>query len=252
MTNFDDKGAAALDDYFPNITVSLEEADRRARQLADFVRQHMVEGEDYGVVPGTNTKPTLFKSGAEKLNTIFGFAPLVSVVHRVEDWENGFVSYEVKVTLLNKRNGQIEAEGIGSCNSRERRYKNQDAANMANIILKMSKKRALVDATLTATRSSGMFVQEADDVETDAAAAPRRWTRPAPAKPSEAVANPAVALTEKQREAILGNARRQFGRDAEVELPKLLGKSVGDLTKSEASAALDKLAALAGEKPAPR
>jgi hypothetical protein len=27
--------------------------------LSEFVRDHMTEGEDYGVIPGTSTKPTL-------------------------------------------------------------------------------------------------------------------------------------------------------------------------------------------------
>jgi hypothetical protein len=133
--------------------------------LSEFVRDHMTEGEDYGVIPGTSTKPTLFKPGAEKLNAIFGLAPVVDITNRVEDWDKGFVSYEIKVTLLNKRTTNVEAEGIGSCNSRERRYKNQDAANIANTILKMAKKRALIDATLSATRASGLFTQDLEDME---------------------------------------------------------------------------------------
>src|SRR5215213_176983 len=87
----------AVPDVFPYFAVSLEEADRRVKMLAEYVRNHMVEGEDYGMVPGTNTKPTLFKPGAEKLNAIFGLAPIVEITNRVEDWDNGFVAYEVKV-----------------------------------------------------------------------------------------------------------------------------------------------------------
>src|SRR5687767_5469683 len=153
-------------DVFPDFAISLEEANRRVKMLQSYVREHMVEGEDYGVIAGT-TKPTLFKPGAEKLNAIFGLAPIVEINNRVEDWDKGFVAYEVKVTLLNKRNNQVEAEGIGSCNSRERRYKNQDAANIANTILKLSKKRALIDATLSATRASGLFTQDLEDIELD-------------------------------------------------------------------------------------
>lgn len=261
-------------DVFPDFAVSLEEANRRVRMLAEFVRGHMVEGEDYGIVPGTNGKPTLFKSGAEKLNAIFGLAPVVEVVSRVEDWDKGFVSYEIKVTLLNKRNGQVEAEGVGNCNSRERRYKNQDAANVANTILKMSKKRALVDATLSATRASGMFTQDLEDMDIEDRAPARGGNREAPreanrdARPerggfvpardarAQNEANPAFngggggnALTEAQQNAILGYARRVFDRDADSELQKMLGKRVEQLSKSEASTVIDRLRNMAGLTP---
>ena len=130
--------SAAVADVFPDFAISLQEANRRVRLLHEFVREHMVDGEDYGVIPGTTAKPTLFKPGAEKLNAIFGLAPVLDVTNRVEDWVNGFLHYEVKVTLVNKRTSQVEAEGIGSCNSRERKYEHQDASDLANTILKMA------------------------------------------------------------------------------------------------------------------
>ena len=151
-------------DVFPDFAVSLEEANARIKMFQQYVREHMVEGEDYGVIPGS-TKPTLFKPGAEKLNAIFGYAPRVEITNRMEDWDKGFVSYEVKVSLINKRTGQVEAEGLGSCNSRERRYARQDAAGIANTVLKMAKKRAVVDATLSATRASGLFTQDLEDLD---------------------------------------------------------------------------------------
>lgn len=258
-------GATAPADVFPDFAVSLEEANRRVKMLAEFVQGHMKEGEDYGIVPGTNTKPTLFKSGAEKLNAIFGLAPVVEVVNRIEEWDTGFVSYEVKVTLINKRNGQVEAEGIGCCNSRERRYKNQDAANIANTVLKMSKKRALVDATLSATRASGMFTQDLEDMDfEDRPGARRDGARDGardgreerggfvPAHEARAQnqfsgsAHSGNSLTEAQQNAILGYARRVFGSNMDTELEKLLGKRVDQLTKSEASTVIDQLRNRAG------
>lgn len=253
-------------DVFPDFTISLEEAGRRIRMLKEFVREHMVDGEDYGVIPGTSTKPTLLKAGAEKLNAIFGLAPVVEVTNRVEDWDTGFVSYEVKVTLLNKRTTIVEAEGIGLCNSRERRYKNQDAANVANTLLKMAKKRALIDATLSATRASGLFTQDLEDMdrtEEDRSGqtfqspfVPARQAREqrdgnqhsgdgdshgAPASPS--------ALTEAQKGAILAIANKVFGRNSREEMGKLLDKPIAQLSKSEASAIIDRLRAMLPEQP---
>lgn len=45
------------------------------------------------------------------------------------------------------------------------RVENDDPWTLWNTILKMAKKRALVDATLSATRSSGLFTQDTEDLE---------------------------------------------------------------------------------------
>jgi hypothetical protein len=79
--------------------------------------------------------------------------------------KDAFVAYEVKVTLTSKKSGDVIGEGIGCCNSKERRYKNQDAANVANTILKMAKKRAFVDAVLDATGSRFEAGEEEGDFE---------------------------------------------------------------------------------------
>jgi hypothetical protein len=181
------------------MVMSVQEAVARLRQFQEFVQAVMVDGIDYGKIPGTE-KPTLLKPGAEKLCEIYGFAPHVEVTNRVEDWTNGFFQYECKCTLVSKRTGTVVAEGIGSCNSREKRYsdrwvfgsdipagvdkeqlqkrtftgkngkeyvkylwKNEDIYTLVNTIQKMAKKRAMIDATLSATRSSGMFTQDVED-----------------------------------------------------------------------------------------
>jgi hypothetical protein len=261
MTN----GAAEVAyDVFPDFAISLEEANRRVAMLKEFVRDHMVEGEDYGVIPGASNKPTLFKPGAEKLNAIFGLAPVVEITNRAEDWDAGFAAYEVKVTLLNKRSGQVEAEGIGSCNSRERRYKNQDAANVANTLLKMAKKRALIDATLSATRASGMFTQDLEDIEIGGndrggdRDEPRRFQPAADVRNRNTAraenddvfgndgANSGNTLTEAQYGAILAIANKVFGRSAKDELVKLVDKPIAQLSKGEASALIDRLRGMPG------
>ena len=242
-------------DVFPDFAASPDEVTRRTEMLRDYVKNHMTVGEDYGVIPGGN-KPTLFKPGAEKLNAVFGLSPMVEVSNRVEDWDNGFVAYEMKVTLLNKRTGGIEAEGIGSCNSRERRYKNQDAAGIANTVLKMAKKRALVDATLSATRASGMFTQDLEDIEfesdkgnysprsnnrSEEREAPRANSRNAQ-RDDDAFDDGGVApaagnpMTEPQHRAIMAIAGKVFGRHSrDTDLDRMIGKPVDQLTKHEAS-----------------
>ncbi|KUG04017.1 hypothetical protein ASZ90_018543 [hydrocarbon metagenome] len=151
-------------DIVPCFAISVAEAKQRVQMLQDFVKEMMIPGQDYGIVPGIS-KPTLFKPGAEKLTDIFGFSKQVQIINRIEDWDNGLFGYEVKVSLINKRNQLTEAEGIGSCNTREKKYRNQDPYNVVNTVLKMAKKRALIDAVLSATRSSGLFTQDVEDLE---------------------------------------------------------------------------------------
>lgn len=148
----------------PEFALTFNEAKQRLAMLQTFVKEMMIPGVDYGIIPGC-PKPSLLKPGAEKLCDIYGFSKLIEVTNRVEDWQEGFFSYEVKVTLTNKRTGLVEAEGVGNCNSKERKYKKQDAFNISNTILKMAKKRAIVDAVLSATRSSGIFSQDIEDIE---------------------------------------------------------------------------------------
>lgn len=246
---------ASAPDVFPDFAVDPAEMTRRTAMLKDYVREHMSEGEDYGIIPGGN-KPTLFKPGAEKLNAVFGLSPLVEINNRIEDWDASFVAYEVKVTLLNKRTQAIEAEGVGSCNSRERKYKNQDAANVANTILKMAKKRALIDATLSATRASGMFTQDLEDLDLSAQgdfnrAPQRNYDNPqarqsAPREVSAASAGD--VLTDAQHRAILAIAGRVFGRHSrEEDLDRMVNKPLDQLSKGEASGLIDQLRTMLGE-----
>lgn len=147
----------------PEFAVTLTQAKERLQMLQRFVQEFLVPNEDYGIIPGTK-KPSLYKSGAEKLTDVFGFSKYVEVLNRVEDWQTPFLHYEVKVILISKRSGLVEAEGIGSANSKEKKFVKQDTYSIANSLLKMAKKRALVDAVLSATRSSGIFSQDMEDI----------------------------------------------------------------------------------------
>lgn len=148
----------------PEFEISMNEAKERIIMLQSFIKEIMISNVDYGLIPRCD-KPSLFKSGAEKLCDIFGFSKHIEVLNRIEDWEKGLFHYEVKSILINKRTGFIEAEGIGCCNNRERKFKTQDSFSIINTILKMAKKRALIDAVLSATRSSGIFTQDIEDFE---------------------------------------------------------------------------------------
>ena len=146
----------------PNLVLTSSESKKRIDDLNEFVQNSLVKGVDYGMITGFS-KLTLLKPGAEKLCDAFGFSKTVEVVNRIEQWETGIFAYEVKMTLTRKDNGIVEAEGLGSCNSKEASFRQQDPFTIVNTVLKMAKKRALIDAILSATRESGLFTQDIED-----------------------------------------------------------------------------------------
>ena len=101
--------------------LSIEEALQRHQSLIEFTQKIMVKDLDYGAVPGTGDKPTLLKPGAEKLCAFFGLAVRYEDADSVIDWKGGFFHYSYRCVLY--RNGQPVGEGIGSCNSRETKYR---------------------------------------------------------------------------------------------------------------------------------
>jgi hypothetical protein len=188
----------------PEFMTSIDEARNRYNLLKRFVKSVMKEGSDYGIIPGTD-KPTLLKPGAEKLNNIYGFYSEVEIMERTEDWDKPFFNYIVRATIYSKRTGIKESEGIGSCNSMESKYRyrwafesdlpeelkddkdslktkeifskknnrkykmfrieNEDIYSLVNTLQKMASKRAYIDATLKATRTSEMFTQDMEDIK---------------------------------------------------------------------------------------
>lgn len=181
---------------YTDSVMTLEDVGRRLKELQAFVKSQMVVDEDYGVIPGTK-KPTLYKPGAEKLCDFYGLTQDFQFLEKEDDWDAGRFAYMIKCLLTSKRTGSLIAAGVGECNSWEARYRyrwvwpreapsntppdapknkkgqirilNDDPYSLRNTILKMSKKRALVDAVLAATRSSGLFTQDVEDLAANGA-----------------------------------------------------------------------------------
>jgi len=175
---------------------SLTAADVRAHVnlMQDVMAEVMRDGTHYGTIPGTKSK-SLYKAGAEKLMATFRLA----AKPEVQDLsENGEIAYRVTVNLLSS-GGSFVGAGIGECSSNEDKYawraaicdEEYDAtpenrrrikfskyqgrvekkkqvrtnpADVANTILKMAKKRAQVDAVITATAASDIFTQDIEDL----------------------------------------------------------------------------------------
>ena len=106
--------------------VDIQEAVDKYNAVNQFVSSILKKGTDYGEVPGSD-KPTLLKPGAEKMISFFGLSPRFILEEKMEDWtgenHNGepFFYYRYKCQLY--RGEFLIAEGEGSCNSWEKKYR---------------------------------------------------------------------------------------------------------------------------------
>lgn len=160
-------------------------------QMQIIVQKTLKKGHDFGEVPGTS-KPTLLKPGGEKICMLFGLNPEYEFLQTTEDYDKEFFSYNIRCTLF--RNGQPVAQGVGSCNSKEKKYRyinvdnipenytgfsepitdkygrtkykinNPDICSLVNTILKMAKKRAFIDSILQVASLSEVFTQDLEDM----------------------------------------------------------------------------------------
>jgi len=192
---------------------------QRRREFNEWVNTQLREGIDYGKVPGTD-KDTLFKPGAEKIAQAYGCAPILDITVRDQNVETGYLYVEVAVRLVSIATGAVVAVGVGSASSYESKYRyrwewwngsgnpptdngweqtrnrkwrrritNADLIDVWNTVLKMAKKRGLVDAALTVSGASEKFTQDIEDM-LEPEPEPRNAT---PAPPAKAASAPASA-----------------------------------------------------------
>jgi len=105
----------------------VETVKQRYGRIASFYETVMIPEVDYMVIPGTSGKPSLLKSGAEKLAALFRFTVDFEYEEKEEDWDGSrhggepFFYYRVCCRVFS---GGIQVgEGKGSINSWESRYR---------------------------------------------------------------------------------------------------------------------------------
>lgn len=184
---------------------SPEQVKLRINHIQHIYRDLMKKDTHFGTVPGAK-KDSLWKAGSEILLSTFR----ISIDPVVEDLSrDGEFRFRVKCMAYDSR-GEFLGAGVGECSSEESKYKwrravceeefaqyqqmgeemarikwvkpqngkpysilqvRQDQADVANTVLKMAKKRAQIDVTLTVTACSDIFTQDLDeDAEEQAAA----------------------------------------------------------------------------------
>jgi hypothetical protein len=165
--------------------------------IQEVMKAVMKPETHYGVVPGTK-KPTLLKAGSEVLLTTFKISVEPEVIDLSTPDE---AKYRVLAKGIHRESGTVVGVGVGECSSNEEKYKwrkaicidewngtpenrrrekwqkdygnngfsavkqiRMEVADVANTVLKMAKKRAQIDLTLTATAASDIFTQDVEDM----------------------------------------------------------------------------------------
>jgi hypothetical protein len=171
---------------------SAVEIRQRVNLVQEVMQGIMIRDTHYGTIPGT-PKPTLYKPGAEVLCVTFRVAPK----YEIEDLStSGVARYRVTCIGRHQTTGIDLGEGVGECSSGEEKYKWRGAtckaeldatpenlrrkkyykngntadqirtepADLANTILKMACKRAMIAMTLNVTAASDIFTQDIEDL----------------------------------------------------------------------------------------
>jgi hypothetical protein len=176
--------------------LTVGEVRGRVNLIQQVMGAVMKRGTHYDTIPGTD-KPSLLKPGAEVLVSTF----MIAVNPEVEDLSSADeIRYRVRCVGTHQSSGIVIGAGIGECSSGEEKYKwrravcdeefdaaefdrkrtkyargknnshytikqvRTEPADVANTVLKMAKKRALVDFTLTALAASDIFAQDLEDL----------------------------------------------------------------------------------------
>ena len=185
-------------------SMGLEAFRKQMDDLKHFIEDNLKEGPDYGRIPGT-PKPTLLKSGAEKLLRWHGLVvDNVILPSSRLDITGGVIDVDIEGTVRSVKTGQTLGTVHSNCNSEEYRYYNarnpedrnrrpQRLGDQKNTIIKMADKRTWVAAALLYTMASEIFTQDIEDVDLlphaggQGQARPEAGARPAaPGRPGQA------------------------------------------------------------------
>jgi hypothetical protein len=183
-----DRGAGTM--------LSVAALQERYEAILEVMANVLVEGKDYGRIPGTD-KPTIFKPGAEKLCLTFLLAATDPTIEDLTTADE--VRYRVRVPIEDA-SGRVLAVGVGEASTNEEKYRwrkpvcheewaetpehlrrekwfkgargekpykgeqiRTSPADLANTALKMGHKRGFIHGVLLATGASSVFNQDLED-----------------------------------------------------------------------------------------
>lgn len=229
-----------------NKPLSAVEIKAQVQTIQQVMEAVMKPDVHYGKIPGTQ-KNTLYKAGSEKILSTFRIAvdPIVEDLSTSDCYRYRVIARGVLPT------GEIIGSGVGECSTDEEKYKwrgavcdkefesttedrrrikyskpsnwNKDGetkqvrtnpADLANTVLKMAKKRAQIDLTLTATGASDVFEQDLEDMpdelRDELAGQRQQSTKPQSAPPKEkAPVNDGKVVSEAQSKMLYAKLKNK-------------------------------------------
>jgi hypothetical protein len=238
---------------------SASEIRERVNLVQTVMQGIMKRDTHYGTIPGT-PKPTLYKPGAEVLCVTFRIAQ----EYRIEDLGDALTA-RFRVTCIGRHQvtGVVLGEGVGECSSAEEKYKwrkavcteefdsypenmrrlkfsayqgnvkkviqvRTEAADLANTVLKMACKRAMIAMTLNVTAASDIFTQDIEDLpeelrQHEAATQPQPQPKEEPKKPidGKAFTNALAAIRAGSYDALSMRGYYELTPDQETALSDL-------------------------------
>lgn len=167
---------------------ALIEKSKAFNEFKEFLKNDLKDGVDFGKIPSVE-KPCLFKAGGEKIQLYLGLTPQYKLLHREfvpnqvrkdKVWNDVTKKYQEVETVRNYYcwewscelwHGSVKvAEGVGMGNTEEDKYVSQYKGaktpdSLANTVMKISKKRAFMDAIIGVSGVSDIFTQDLEDSE---------------------------------------------------------------------------------------
>lgn len=299
---------------------SVEKMRRQINLIQELMRDSMREGEHYGAIPGTEkkcpecdgkkeingaqcpkckgkgkwAKPSLLKSGAEKLNFIFRLSQkfLVEIEAIPPEQANGIRGhreYRVHGDVYHIPTGAHLGQGVGSCSTMESKYRfrtgptestgnpvpkeywdcrdsdpkkaqsflggpgfvpkkgesgkweifirgekveNDNPADVYNTVLKMAKKRCMVDGDLTVTAASDIFTQDVEELVDNGVIVPAAPPAPAAAPPPAQAPTVAPPATGKEPEKDIQTLRSELDELGQIAVDAGIYRELGDAIQS--------------------
>ncbi len=265
-------------------SLTAKEVRAQVNLVQEVMKGVMQNGTHYGKIPGCGEKPTLLKPGAEKLASTFRLAinPEITDLSTKDNHR-----YQIRACITHQVTGLFLGAGVGECSSAEEKYCWRNAvcdeeyadtpedrrrikyksaygkitklkqvrtnpADIANTVLKMAKKRALIDGILTVTGASDIFTQDIEDLpeelldkkaakkpesepsatDADYATDDIPFDSPAPA-PAPTPKTTGDKISDAQRKRMYAIARNagMSDNDFKAELERMGYKSSTDVTK---------------------
>lgn len=99
--------------------LTVEDVVKQIQKIQEVMSKAMKENEHYGVIPGTGSKPSLLKAGAEKLCLLFRLGPEYESTER---YDGDHLTIKSKCVLFHTPTGMKMGSGEGSCSTKESKY----------------------------------------------------------------------------------------------------------------------------------